>query len=204
MITAVLPSFYVALQSYHQEMIPTPLLISMSEGREGVPFPVFVEALLMGTIYEILREAGVRMPRPVGQAVSIVGALVIGEASVQAGLVSQTMVIVVALTAISGFVVPALADTAAILRLYFLLPAAVLGLFGWQMAFIALLIHLASLRSFGVPYTTPIMPAHVGELQDVFIRSPLWSMVARPALLSKGRRQGKNGWQLWRGGKKGK
>lgn len=203
-ITTILPSFYVALQSYHQEMIPTPLLISMSEGREGVPFPAFVEAMMMGIIYEILREAGVRMPRPVGQAVSIVGALVIGEAAVQAGLVSQTMVIVVSLTAVSGFVVPALSDTVAVLRLYFLLPAAALGLFGWQMAFMALLIHLASLRSFGIPYTTPIMPMHIGELQDVFIRSPIWAMVARPALLSRGRRQGRNGWQLWKGGKKGK
>ena len=190
-ITTMLPAFYVAIQTFHQEMVPTHLLIKMSAGREGIPFPVIVEALGMGIMFELLREAGIRMPRSVGQAVSIVGALVIGEAAVQAGFISQSMVIIVALTAISGFLVPPLTAPASLLRFYFLISTSFLGLFGWLMALIALLIHLASLRSFGVPYLSPLMPTNVGDLKDGFIRAPLWMMITRPSLLNSYYRQKK-------------
>ncbi|KHE72680.1 spore germination protein, partial [Halobacillus sp. BBL2006] len=106
-IALFMPSLYIAFTTFHQEMIPSPLLISLAAQREGVPFPAFVEAMIMELTFEILREAGVRLPKPVGSAVSIVGALVLGQSAVQAGLVSPAMVIVVALTAISSFVVPA-------------------------------------------------------------------------------------------------
>lgn len=189
-----LPAFYVAIQSYHQEMVPTMLLISMSAGREGIPFPVIIEALGMGIVYEILREAGIRMPTTVGQAVSIVGALVVGQAAVEAGIISQVMVVIVALTAISGFLVPPMTAPVALLRLYFLITTSLLGMFGWLMSLLAVLIHLISLRSFGIPYLSPLIPTNIGDLKDGIIRSPLWSMVSRPSLFSPYRRQGTANW----------
>ncbi|MEL1135477.1 spore germination protein [Desulfitobacterium sp. THU1] len=191
--STMLPAFYVAIQSFHQEMLPTSLLINMSAGREGIPFPVIVEALLMGLMYEILREAGVRMPRTVGQAVSIVGALVLGEAAVQAGIVSQAMVIVVSLTAISGFLIPPLTSSMSLLRLYFLIATGFLGMFGWLISILALFIHMANIRSFGVIYLSPLIPSNVGDLKDSMVRLPLWSMISRPSLLGGTRRQGKKG-----------
>ncbi|MCK9912127.1 spore germination protein, partial [Microbacteriaceae bacterium K1510] len=102
----LLPSLYVAVLTFHQEMVPTTLLLSIAASRETVPFPALVEALIMEMAFEVLREAGVRLPKQVGAAVSIVGALVIGQAAVQAGLVSAPMVIVVAMTGISSFMIP--------------------------------------------------------------------------------------------------
>jgi len=130
-----------------------------------VPY-LFVEAFLMQIIYEILREAGVRLPRPVGQAVSIVGALVIGEASVTAGLIGAPMVIVVALTAIASFVVPALSDVSSLSRLFLLILAGFSGQFGIMLGIADVLAHLCSLRSFGVPIfkgriTMIIATAHI-------------------------------------------
>ncbi len=182
--TTMLPAFYVALQSYHQEMIPTTLLINMSSGREGIPFPAIVEVVLMGVIFEILREAGVRMPRTVGQAVSIVGALVLGETAVLAGLVSPNLVIVVALTAISGFLIPPLTASISIMRLYFLISTAFLGLFGWLLSFMIVLIHLNSIRSFGLPYLSPIIPLNLGDMKDGLVRFPSAGKGSMSSLLS--------------------
>jgi spore germination protein KA len=184
-IALLLPALYVAIVTYHQELLPTPLLISIAAAREGVPFPAFVEALLMETTFEVLREAGVRLPRPVGQAVSIVGALVIGEAAVTAGLVSPAMVIVVALTAIASFTIPSFSGSFAIrlMRFPIMAAAAVLGLFGIMAALLALLIHLCSLRSFGVPYVAPIAPTSWRDLKDVIVRAPWWKMFTRPRLI---------------------
>ncbi|HBV86159.1 spore germination protein [Desulfosporosinus sp.] len=180
MLSILAPATYVALTTYHQELIPTALLFSMSAAQEGVPFPVLVEALGMGVIFEILREAGVRLPRPVGQAVSIVGALVIGESAVSAGLIGAPMVIVVALTAIASFVVPAQTDSGGILRAIFTVLAGFSGGFGIMVGLIGVSIHLASLRSFGTPYLSPLAPLSVPDLKDTFIRAPLWAMITRP------------------------
>jgi spore germination protein KA len=124
------PAIYVALVTFHQELLPTPLLISIAAAKEGVPFPAAFEAISMGLVFEILREAGIRQPRPIGQAVSIVGALVIGQAAVTAGFVSAPMVIVVALTAIASFVTPKLSDLTALLRILLTIMAGCLGAFG--------------------------------------------------------------------------
>ncbi|WP_407310279.1 spore germination protein [Desulfosporosinus sp. SB140] len=183
-ITILLPAIYVGVESYHQELLPTPLLLNMAASKEGVPFPAFVEVLIMGTIFEIMREAGVRMPRPVGQAVSIVGALVLGEAAVRAGVVSNPMVIVVALTAISGFVIAPLGDALPLLRVFFSLCSAGLGLFGILMGMFVVFIHLAKLRSFGVPYMAPLAPGNREGLKDVSIKAPIWSLNTRPNLLT--------------------
>ncbi|MEL7565594.1 MAG: spore germination protein [Dehalobacterium sp.] len=183
-IALLLPAFYVAITTFHQEMLPTPLLISITNARAGVPFPALVEALLMELSFEIVREAGLRLPRPMGQAVSIVGGLVIGQSAVSAGLVSPAMLIVVALTAMSGFSLPTVHATDAIrlLRFPIMLLGATLGLFGIMAALLVILIHLCSLRSFGVPYLSPIAPLTVRDLKDVFVRVPWWAMFTRPRL----------------------
>lgn len=184
-ISLLLPSVYIAVTTYHQEMLPTPLLISIAAAREGVPFPALVEALAMEFTFEILKEAGVRLPRQVGQAVSIVGALVIGDAAVTAGLVSPAMVIVVSLTAISSFTIPNYtgSTTIRLLRFPIMLLAGTLGFYGIMVALMALLIHLCSLRSFGVPYLSPLAPLSLRDLKDTFIRVPWWAMFTRPRLI---------------------
>jgi spore germination protein KA len=152
----------------------------MAAAREGTPFPAAMEAGAMMIIFEILREAGVRLPRNVGQAISIVGALVIGEAAVSAGLIGAPMVIVVAITAVASFVVPAQTDSVSILRIILLILAGFLGGIGILAGLIGTYIHLASLRSFGTPYLSPVAPLTFRDLKDVFIRAPLWAMFTRP------------------------
>lgn len=174
------PAIYVALITFHQEMIPANLLVTMAAAREGTPFPAVVDVVGMGIIYEILREAGIRLPRPVGQAVSIVGALVIGESAVSAGLIGAPMVIVVAITAISSFVIPSLNEAGAVIRFYFVILAGVLGLFGIMIGVASFISHLASLHSFGVPYLSPLAPIYISDLKDTFIRVPWWAMKTRP------------------------
>lgn len=182
-----LPSLYVATITYHPELIPTTLLISLSAQREGVPFPAFVEALLMEFTFEVLREAGVRMPRAVGQAVAIVGALVLGTAAVEAGIVSPAMVIIVSMTAISSFTAPYvdLANTARIVRFAWLIFSSILGLFGTLFGLMMLIIHLSSLRSFGIPYLSGLAPFNVKDQKDILIRAPRYLMNRRPKLFAK-------------------
>nr|WP_257985404.1 spore germination protein [Bacillus sp. V5-8f] len=183
-ISIFLPSFYVAVLTYHQEMVPTALLISIASSRENVPFPTLVEALMMEVTFEALREAGLRLPKQVGAAVSIVGALVIGQAAVQAGIVSAPMVIVVALTGIASFMVPRypLGIALRLLRFPVILLAGTMGLLGIVLSVIMITVHLCKLRSFGVPYLSPIAPMKAKELKDVLIRAPWWMLSKRPHL----------------------
>ncbi|WP_340021664.1 spore germination protein [Paenibacillus sp. FSL K6-1096] len=181
-VSMLLPALYIAVTTFHQEMLPTTLLISLAAQREGVPLPAFAEALLMELTFDVLREAGVRMPRTIGPAISIVGALVLGQAAVSAGLVSAAMVIVVSFTAISNFVIPslAIANSIRLIRFVMMIIAATLGLFGIMSFLMVLLIHMAGLRSFGVPYLSPVAPMVPRYLKDIFIRVPLWNMNMRP------------------------
>ncbi|MDN5362831.1 MAG: spore germination protein [Moorella sp. (in: firmicutes)] len=182
-IALLLPSFYVAVSTFHQEMLPTNLLVKLASQREGIPFPAVVEALLIELTFELLREAGVRLPRPVGQALSIVGALVIGQAAVNAGLVSPAMVIIVALTGISSFVMPAfaMAITLRLLRFPLLLLAGTAGFYGIALGLLVILVHLTTLRSFGVPYLAPVAPTNFSDFKDVLVRVPRWAMNSRPS-----------------------
>jgi spore germination protein KA len=166
-------------------MIPTSLLLSIARAREGVPFPAFAEAMMMEIIFEFLREAGVRLPRQVGQAVSIVGALVIGQAAVTAGLVSPAMVIIVSLTAIASFAIPnySAGVSLRLLRFPIMFMAAGLGLFGIMAALMAILIHLCSLRSFGIPYISPLSPFVFQDWKDFLIRMPVFTFSKRPKLI---------------------
>jgi spore germination protein KA len=181
-VSLLLPSLYVSVLTYHHEMIPTSLLISMASSREAVPFPAVIEALLMEIAFEALREAGVRLPKQIGSAVSIVGALVIGQAAVSAGLVSTPMVMVVAMTGIASFMVPRyiVGITIRMLRFPIMLLAGTLGLLGVILGMIAIALHLCTLRSFGVPYLTPLAPMKMDELKDTLVRAPHWMMDTRP------------------------
>lgn len=181
-IALELPSIYIAVTTYHQEMIPTNLLFSIAASREAIPFPAFVEALIMEVSFEALREAGVRLPQIVGQAVSILGALVIGQAAVEAGIVSAPMVIVVSITGISSFAIPRynMAISIRLLRFPLMILAGMFGLFGTVLGSLIILTHLCKLRSFGVPYFWPLAPFSFRSLKDVFIRVPWWAMNQRP------------------------
>ena len=177
-ITVFAPAIFVALTSFHSELIPTTLLFSIAQSREGTPFPVFLEALLLVFAFELLQEAGVRLPKPVGQAISIVGAIIMGEAAVSAGIVGAPMVIVIAVTAVAGFIVPNQNDSLSIIRLVALMLAAIIGLYGILLCFLGLLIHLASLTSFGQPYFDSF--GYAQDAQDTVVRMPLWTMEKRP------------------------
>ncbi|WAH44657.1 spore germination protein [Alicyclobacillus fastidiosus] len=181
-IALLLPSIYVALVSYQQEMVPTTFLLSIAAAQEATPFPAIVEAFGMEFMFEGLREAGVRLPKAVGSAISIVGALVIGQAAVQAGIVSAPMVIVVATTGIATFTIPRFNVGIAIrlLRFPMLLLAGMFGFYGITIGMLGILVHLTTLRSFGVPYFAPLAPLTAHGLKDVFIRAPWWAMIRRP------------------------
>lgn len=181
------PSMYVAFTTFHQELLPTQLLISSAAQREQVPFPAFIEALLMELTFEILREASIRMPRNIGAAISIVGTLVIGQAAVQAGIVSAAMVIVVSFTAISSFILPSYNMSIAfrLLRFPYMALAASFGLFGIIAGVIVLVLHLCSLRSFGIPYMAPFAPLIPADNKDSIIRLPHWMLGSRVRLINQ-------------------
>lgn len=178
-----IPALYVALVTYSQEMVPTQLLLSIATARMSVPFPTVVEALLMLTIFEILREAGARIPTSIGQAVSIVGALVLGQAAVDARIVSAPMVIVVGLTGITTLLNPRLTGPLIIARLLLLLMTFLLGIYGYFFGLLGLVIHLMSLRSFGVPYMLGVGSIRPQDIKDTAIRAPWWDMYLRPAII---------------------
>lgn len=182
-ITLLAPGIYVALESFHPELLPTPLVITMASAVEGTPFPAVVEALLMITIFELLREGGIRLPATIGPALSIVGALIIGDAAVKAGLIGAPMVIVVSITALSSFLVVPHTDAITLLRFGLTIMAGFLGIYGVGVGLIAILVHLCSLRSFGLSYLAPVVPLSWPQLKDAFIRAPLRSLInRRPAI----------------------
>ncbi|MDW7651889.1 MAG: spore germination protein [Bacillota bacterium] len=185
-IALMLPAIYVAIVTFHQEMLPTPLLLSIAAAREGIPFPAAAEALLMEGMFEVLREAGVRLPKTVGQAVSIVGGLVIGDAAIRAGLVSPAMVIVVAATAISTFAIPAFnaSITLRLLRFPLIILGAVMGLYGVIFGLLMILIHLSGLQSFGVPYLSPLVHGTADDMVKTFARPFWWMTGERPRQLA--------------------
>ncbi|WP_462409594.1 spore germination protein [Neobacillus sp. Marseille-QA0830] len=186
-IALTLPGIYVAVTTYHQEMIPTSLLLSIAASREAIPFPMFVEVMIMELSFEALREAGIRLPQVVGQAVGILGALVIGQAAVQAGIVSAPTVIIISLTGISSFTIPRFNMSIAfrLLRFPLIILGSMFGLFGVVLGVLAVLTHLCKLRSFGIPYFWPLAPMSVKSLKDVFLRVPWWAMDRRPNQLVK-------------------
>ncbi|MFS0907556.1 spore germination protein [Priestia aryabhattai] len=186
LISIIAPATYVAVTTFHQEMVPTTLIVAIAAQREAVPFPAFVEALVMELTFEILREAGIRLPKAIGSAVSIVGALVIGQAAVQASIVSPAMVIIVSITAIASFATPSfdMAISARLIRFLFMLGAASFGFYGIILVLLMMVVHLCSLRSFGVPYMAPFAPFIPVNMGDTVVRLPWWTLRQRPRLVS--------------------
>lgn len=170
LFTIYLPGFYVALATFHPETLPHALLFNIASAEETTPFPLVFSALIIHLIYEIMREAGLRLPRPIGHAVGIVGALVIGDAAVTAGLIGSPMVMVVALTAISSFVVPSLYEPVSILRFLFIIVGGICGMYGIILISGVILVNGCRLNSLGVPYTSPITPFTFKAMRDTFLR----------------------------------
>jgi spore germination protein KA len=185
LIALSLPSFYVAIASFHQEMIPIGLLEIIISGRKNIPFPILTEVLIMEFILEVIREAGVRLPRNVGQAISIVGALVLGQAAIQAKLASPATVTIVALAAIANFTMPSFSAALSIrvLRFGLLIVSSMFGIFGFLIVLYLFILHLCSLRSFGVPFMAPFAPAIPADFKDSQIRMPVWMMSRRPKFM---------------------
>lgn len=181
-VAILLPAFYIAVISYNFEIIPIKLLLSIGEFRGRVPFPPFVEAILMEITLEMMREAGVRLPAPVGQTVGIVGGIVIGQAIVQAGLISNTMVIIVAFTAIASFILPNydMVAAARLIRFAMMIAAAMFGIVGIVIGMMTMLGHLIALESLGTPYGSPFAPGRFADWKDSIVRLPLWKMKQRP------------------------
>ena len=183
--TTSIPAIYLSLVTFHQEMLPTPLLLSISSARDSVPFPTILEILIMLLIFDILREGGIRLPEPVGAAISIVGALVIGEAAVAAKIVSAPIVIVISLTGISAFLIYQMKGGIIFARFILLFFSSFLGLYGYMFGIIGLFIHLMSMRSFGIPYMLNVGALNKQDVKDTTVRAPWWYMDYRPKLISK-------------------
>lgn len=185
-LSLLTPGLYVAITTFHQDLLPTSLLLSVAAAREAIPFPAVVEALIMEVTFEALREAGIRLPKTVGSAVSILGALVVGQAAVQAGIVSAPMVIVVSITGIASFTIPRYNGAIAVrmLRFPIIIAASLFGLYGIMISGMLIIGHLADLRSFGIPYLSPLGPLSYADLKDVAIRAPWWTMRHRPSFIS--------------------
>lgn len=188
-ISIFTPGLFVAAASYHQQIIPFRLFLSIAVEEAQTPFSVGLSLLIIWLIYEILREAGIRLPKPAGQAISIVGAIVMGQAAVSAGLISAPVLIVLATTVIASFVTVTFVDASTILRLIFLLLGWLMGFFGIMTGTLFLLIYLCSLETFGVAYFAPFAPINLSGLKDSVLRLPLWQLKLRPRELSLNRRR---------------
>lgn len=188
-----LPGLYLAVCNFHTQILPTNLILSFVAARQGVPFPGVVEVLLMELSFELLREAGVRLPGAMGNTIGIVGGLIIGQAAVEANLTSPIVVIVVAFTALCSFAIPneEFATAFRVLKFFFIGMSAWLGFYGFLLALLAVLIHLSHLKSFGIPYLMPFVAADLSDYhdeRDSLVRLPLFAMRRRPIYAKKDNR----------------
>ncbi len=188
-LTTMIPANYIALVTFHQEMIPTPLAISIAAASTGTPFPTIVEMALMLIVFEIIREAIVRMPSFMGQAISIVGVLVIGQATVEARFISAPIIIIVAFTAITGLMIGKIKSTSIILRMIFIILSGFLGFYGIIFGFIVTCIYLLQLKSFGVPFIHVDNSKGLHGVTDTIIRAPWWYLKLRPAFMAIDRKR---------------
>ncbi|HYF84096.1 MAG TPA: spore germination protein [Clostridia bacterium] len=186
-ISLVLPALYIAVTSFHPGILPAKLVISIAAARQGIPFPALIEAFLLEVTFELLREAGLRLPAPIGSAIGIVGGIVIGSAAVEAGIVSPIMVIIVAITAISSFSIPSYSLSVGfrMLRFSLMVFAGVLGLYGIMLGVLLILSHLVKLKSFGIPYMSPYVSSVGSDFKDTIIRVPSFLMGRRPLTIAR-------------------
>lgn len=180
-VATLIPGLYVALTNFDREMIPTDLLIAIAKARENVPFPTIVEVLVMEISFELIREAGIRIPGIIGNTIGIIGALILGQAAVQANLVSPVLIIVIAITGLGNFAIPdfSMAFAARITRLFFIALGAFIGFYGISLGLVTLITLLANTKSFGVPLLSFYAPKVKGG-GDLIIRKPLWMQEFRP------------------------
>lgn len=200
-LAVALPGLYIALTVFHPSMIPTNLALKIAETRQNIPFPAVGEILIMELAFELLREAGIRFPSPVSSTIGIVGGIIIGQAAVEAGIVSPSVVIVSALTGICTFVIPniALVSGLRLTKYIVLLFSSLLGLYGFWLALILMLIHMASLKSFHIPFLYPFCSASINDyndLEDSIFRLPLWFMKKRPIFSNDKHRQREKGGRM--------
>lgn len=193
LLTLIVPGLYIAVVAYHHEMLPTQLLLNIAAERSGVPLPASVEAFVMLIVFDILRETGVRMPSNIGQALSIVGALVIGQSAVEARMVAAPMIIIVALTGITNLLVPRLSGPVILIRYFLLLGASLFGFYGFALGIAAGIIHILNLRSFGIPQITAAGNVRFQEVKDTVFRAPWWKMRLRPKGLARDKTRLKTG-----------
>lgn len=170
-ITLFLPGAYVALASYNPEMLPSSLILNLAAAEQTAPYSLMAECLLIHFMYEILREAGIRLPRPIGHAIGVVGGIVIGDITVNAGLVGAPMVLIVALSGLCSFVVPALYERTVVLRFIYILAGGIFGLFGLLLAAGVIIIKMCSLNTYGVPYMAPFSPFSPRSSRDMLVRA---------------------------------
>lgn len=185
LLSVLLPALYLAITLFHQEMIPTFLVYAISASRESVPFPSIVELLLMDISFEMIREAGIRMPNPLGSTLGIVGGLILGQAAVSAKIVSPIMIIVIALTGLGSFATPdySLSWTFRILRLVFIALAGLSGFYGVAIGIFLYSVMLAAQKSFGTPFLSPLVNRKKGSLSKSVFVTPIWKNETRPDYL---------------------
>lgn len=181
-IAVNLPAIYIAVIGFHFEVLPDDLVLPVVSSIRNIPFPPLIEALVMELTIELIREAGVRLPARIGPTIGIVGGLVIGDAVVRAGLISNTMIVVVAITAVAAYCIPAteMSDAVRFLRFPLMILASTFGFVGIVFGFMFILAHLCRLESFGTPYFAPWAPFRLKDIKDTFIRLPLWKFNTRP------------------------
>ena len=177
-LSTLLPGLYVGISTFNPEILPGPILSKIALAVGTTPFSLMFETIIIHLIYEIMREAGLRIPRPLGHAVSIVGALVIGETAVSAGLIGAPTLMVVALTAISSYVIPNLYEPISILKFAFIIVGGLLGIWGIMILFTLVLVNLCFKNTYGIPFTAPIAPFNIFAMRDVIVRSG-WSFLAK-------------------------
>ena len=182
----LLPALYLAITNFHHEMLPTDLLLAIASSREKVPFPTIVSILIMEVSFELIREAGIRIPGPIGTTLGIVGALILGQAAVSANLVSPILVIVVAVTGIGSFAIPdfSLGYSFRTLRFVYIIMASVAGLLGIALCLFIHLLFLVHAKSFGVPFLVPFAPKTTGARTNTVFKTPLWKEEDRPDFLN--------------------
>lgn len=190
-VAMLTPGIYVALATFNAEVFPVEILTRVVSSVSSTPFTLMVEVLIIHFIYEIMREAGLRLPKALGHAVSIMGALIIGETAVNAGLIGAPTLMVVALTAVSSYVIPTLYPPLAVLRLLFIIAGGTFGIWGVVLLFCVVLVNIFAKTSFGIPFATPIAPFNLFGMRDVFVRAN-WRVLSKKRNLVQNQVTGSN------------
>lgn len=188
LFSITLPALYLSALNFNKEIIPTDLIVPIIQAREMVPFSLWMEILLMILMFEVVREAGVRLPQQVGAALSIVGALILGQVAVTAGIVGAPTIIIISVSYISAFIITPIADITALLRIGFLIASCIFGPFGLVVAFLGLITHMVSLTSIGIPYMAPFAPTYFRDFLDTLVRFPTRFLRHRPESIPNERR----------------